>query len=365
LAGQVRKGSVDRSIACAAGSDGALIRSGEAADFTGRDRLGLARHPRVLAAELAADGGNAEAVGGALHEALAALSGAAEARVFGTAAAALRAVMSGVGAAGGVTVLVAAGTDPTPVLAAAPPVAAVQAIRAAGLAALVRRLEAAAAGGRRVLLVAEALTLAGRGRPDLSALQAACRRVGAVLLAEVSRDLGLVGRTGRGVAEVQGMLGEVDLMVGRLSPGLGVSAGFAAARSGGPALPPGQALPPALAQAALAAAEIAGSAEGMALRSRLEEVAQALMGSLAAAGLAPRAESGAAVSLAVGSAARARQMAAELAAEGIFVEVLPPSGGAGRLRLNAAAGHRPAQVIAATEALRRRIGPFVGLKGRT
>ncbi len=65
---------------------------------------------------------------------------------------------------------------------------------------------------------------------DLVRLRSACDRQGALMIVDVSNDLGIVGRSGRGIAEVQGMVGEADAMTGSLGAVFASQAGFAALR---------------------------------------------------------------------------------------------------------------------------------------
>lgn len=53
-----------------------------------------------------------------------------------------------------------------------------------------------------------------------------CRKYDAVCVVDDAHGLGTLGRTGRGVAEIQGVLGEVDLLLGTFSKSFGGIGGF-------------------------------------------------------------------------------------------------------------------------------------------
>lgn len=53
-----------------------------------------------------------------------------------------------------------------------------------------------------------------------------CRKYGAVVVVDDAHGLGTMGRTGRGVAEMQGVLSEVDLLLGTFSKSFGGIGGF-------------------------------------------------------------------------------------------------------------------------------------------
>ncbi|MBF9032526.1 aminotransferase class I/II-fold pyridoxal phosphate-dependent enzyme, partial [Rhodobacterales bacterium HKCCE3408] len=124
------------------------------------------------------------------------------------------------------------------------------------------RADAPAAG----LLVVVQASDDGRGAlADLVALQAICNRHRATLMVDVTGDLGLLGPSGRGVAELQGVLGAIDVVTGCLAPVFASSAGFAASghaafkdalRFGGGPQAAAPALAPVEAAAAMAALDL-------------------------------------------------------------------------------------------------------------
>jgi glycine C-acetyltransferase len=82
----------------------------------------------------------------------------------------------------------------------------------------------------RIVVVSEALHSFDSAPADLAALQALCRQNDAVLAIDVTNDLGLSGRTGRGIAEVQDMVGNLDVIFGDLTRTFLAPCGFAASR---------------------------------------------------------------------------------------------------------------------------------------
>ncbi|HYQ84972.1 MAG TPA: aminotransferase class I/II-fold pyridoxal phosphate-dependent enzyme, partial [Rubrobacter sp.] len=68
-----------------------------------------------------------------------------------------------------------------------------------------------------ILVVSEGLFSMDSDSPDVAGLQAACREYGAVLMVDVAHDFGASGPGGTGQIGLQGMLGQVDLVMGSFS----------------------------------------------------------------------------------------------------------------------------------------------------
>ena len=125
---------------------------------------------------------------------------------------------------------------------------------------------------------------------DLDVLTKLAAHYRAKLIVDVSHDLGAMAQGGRGVMEVQGCLGQPDIVLGSLAPCFGAPGGFAAFRD--PALKerlraspwPTAPLLPALAARILAAFDIIDSAEGCRRRSRLQGASLRLRNHLMADG---------------------------------------------------------------------------------
>jgi glycine C-acetyltransferase len=62
--------------------------------------------------------------------------------------------------------------------------------------------------------------------PDLAFLQRLCREYYATLLVDVAHDLGATGPNGTGQLGAQGLLGQVDLVVGAFSKTFATNGGL-------------------------------------------------------------------------------------------------------------------------------------------
>ncbi len=79
-----------------------------------------------------------------------------------------------------------------------------------------------------ILVVSEGLFSMDSDSPDIALLQAACREFGAVLMMDVAHDLGASGPGGTGQIGLQDMLGQVDLVMGSFSKAFASNGGFVA-----------------------------------------------------------------------------------------------------------------------------------------
>lgn len=79
-----------------------------------------------------------------------------------------------------------------------------------------------------ILVVSEGLFSMDSDSPDVALLQAACREFGAVLMMDVAHDLGASGPGGTGQIGLQDMLGQVDLVMGSFSKTFSSNGGFVA-----------------------------------------------------------------------------------------------------------------------------------------
>jgi glycine C-acetyltransferase len=149
---------------------------------------------------------------------------------------------------------------------------------------------------------------------DLVRLRSACDRQGALMIVDVSNDLGVLGRSGRGVAEVQGMVGEADAMTGSLGMAFASQAGFAALRDPSNAAglraasDPSMTVPAEEVMRLDQALQDAGTKKGAWTRARLMSHAMRLRDGLAAEGFRPRGEPGAIVSVPLGDRLHALAM---------------------------------------------------------
>ena len=196
----------------------------------------------------------------------------------------------------------------------------------------------------------------------LADLHRAARRHRALLVVDEAHGLGVVGPEGRGAAAAAGIAGEPDVVLTlTLSKALGSQGGAVLADpvviehlvNTARAFIFDTGLAPSSAAAASAALAVLRSEPGLAadVRARARDLAAAL----AAAGLPVTEPTGAVVSVLVGHPGRAFEAAARLRADGIRVGCFrPPSvpDGVSRLRLTARADLTDDQVALAVDAVR-------------
>jgi 7-keto-8-aminopelargonate synthetase-like enzyme len=207
-----------------------------------------------------------------------------------------------------------------------------------------------------ILVVTESLFAADSSVPDLTALQATCRTHGATLLVAMTRDLGAIGDAGLGFLGDQGLLGEVDIVVGSLAHSLAANGGFVA--SSAPALRralgvfaekmgESAALSPAQAAAAAAALDIVRSPEGARRRRSLRTNVRQLREGLAARGFQLLGQPGPVIPVLLGEVGPARLMTRAAFAAGALVNLMEPPEvphDACRWQLHAMADHTPEQI---------------------
>ena len=195
--------------------------------------------------------------------------------------------------------------------------------------------------------------------PDILEL---ARAHDAVVVVDDSHGVGAVGKTGRGVAEHFGVLGQVDVMTGTLGKALGGAAGGYVASSAEvcdllaqrsrPQLF-SNALPPTVACSARAAVHVLRSRPDLVVK--LRENTRWFRGALREAGFHPLDGEAAIIPIIVGETARAIELSEELLARGVFVTgfgypVVPE--GTARIRVQMSAAHEPMH-------LERALGAFV------
>jgi glycine C-acetyltransferase len=196
------------------------------------------------------------------------------------------------------------------------------------------------------------------------------RRHDALLMVDDSHATGFFGPTGRGSAELHGVLGEVDVFTSTLGKALGgASGGFAAGRReiidllrqrSRPYLF-SNSLPPPLVAAGLKVFEMLSSSG--ALRERLEAGTRRFREGIRAAGFAIRPGIHPIVPILLGDAQLAQSMARELLEEGIYVigfsyPVVPR--GQARIRVQLSAAHEPEHIDRAIEAFTK-VGKRLGV----
>ncbi|MBL8563577.1 MAG: aminotransferase class I/II-fold pyridoxal phosphate-dependent enzyme [Gemmobacter sp.] len=217
-----------------------------------------------------------------------------------------------------------------------------------------------------ILVVLHALGPCGAGLPDLGRVQALCRRHATTLMVDVSDDLGVMGETGGGVIEMQGLPGQVDIVTGSLASVFAANGGFVA--SNHPALKPAlrlaagaqtecSAMSPVQAAVALAVLDLVTGEEGVIRRARLATNAARLRAGLHAAGFVPVSMPGPVVTLRFPGLEQARRLTAEMLAHGVMLNLdeapgpaagaphpMPASQAAAVWRLRVMADHSPEDI---------------------
>lgn len=330
------------------------IAPGSGVDFCSNDYLGIRQDSRLAVAAQAAAADHGSGAGGArllrgtspvhddLEAALAEWKGAECCLLFNTGFQCNATVVPALAGAGdtvfsdqlnhaslvdGCRLARAAGAD-------------VQVYRHLDLEDLARRLEARPAQGGLALVATDAVFSMDGDAADLPALLDLCERHQALLLVDEAHATGLLGPTGAGLAEAQGVKGRIPLLMGTLGKALGSFGAFVACPS---ALRDhlvnecrgfifSTALPAPVAAAALQGLRIARAEPWR--RDLSLAHARALR---AALGLAPGCS--AIVPLLVGGNAEALRLAGALQARGLDVRaVRPPTVPEGRARLRITTG---------------------------
>jgi glycine C-acetyltransferase len=214
-----------------------------------------------------------------------------------------------------------------------------------------------------ILLVTEGLFSMDSDTPDLAAMQTLAREHRATLMVDVAHDLGALGPGGTGHIGLQGMLGQVDLVMGSFSKTFGSNGGFVATaeravkeylRFYSPSCTFSNALSPAQVATVAKTFDIVGSAEGDALRTKLMDNVLALRDLLGRQRLEVYGEPSAIVAVRMGDEALARMTARELPRLGLIanlVEFPAVAKGQARFRLQVMAGHSADEVELAAERL--------------
>jgi len=215
-----------------------------------------------------------------------------------------------------------------------------------------------------IMVVTEGLFSMDSDTPDLVALQSLCDEFNATFLVDAAHDLGALGPGGRGAIGAQGLLGQVDLVVGSFSKSFGSNGGFVACRSRevkeylrffSSACADSSALSPMQAATVMKAFEIVDSPEGQALRDRLISNVEALRSRLVESGFEVYGEPSAVVCVKIGAEGLARLVARRLPESGLIANLAEfpaaPKNHA-RLRLQVMAGHTEDHVRDAVNGLK-------------
>jgi 8-amino-7-oxononanoate synthase len=225
------------------------------------------------------------------------------------------------------------------------------------------RRSAREASGRRKLIVSDSVFSMDGDRAPVAELAEITREVSGILMLDEAHGTGVVGPGGRGVAAEVGVVPGVHM--GTLSKAAGVAGGYVAGRRSLGEMLVNRArsfvfttaAPPMVVAAAEAALSIVAGAEGDRRRSRLGEIIRAVREGLAELGLlAAGAGTTPIFPVLVGDAGRAMEVAAGMLAEGLYAQgIRPPTVPRGTARLRAAlmATHTDEDVERLLGALRR------------
>jgi glycine C-acetyltransferase len=239
------------------------------------------------------------------------------------------------------------------------------------MADLETQLQAArAAGARDVLITTDGVFSMDGFVAPLDRITALARQYGAMVHIDECHATGFLGPTGRGSAEVHGVLDRIDIITGTLGKALGGALGGFTAGSGEviellrqrsrPYLF-SNSLPPHVVAAAIEVLEMLGEAGG--LREQLADNTRHFRSAMRAAGFEIKPGEHPIVPVMVYDAPLAQRMAAELLEEGIYVigfffPVVPK--GQARIRTQMSAAHTRPQLDRAIDAFTR-VGRKLGV----
>ncbi|MBX9750322.1 MAG: pyridoxal phosphate-dependent aminotransferase family protein [Roseococcus sp.] len=207
-----------------------------------------------------------------------------------------------------------------------------------------------------ILVVTETVFSMDSDVPQIGELQAICRRFGATLMVDVAHDLGAIAPRGGGYLELQGMLGQVDVVMGSFSKSFASNGGFVASnapglklalRSFAGPLTFTNALSPVQAAIVLKALDIITSPEGAERREWLMANILRMRAGLTAAGFTPMGQPSAIVPVILGGSGLSRLMTRYALRTGAIVNLVEfpaVSRNTCRWRIQMMAEHRPAQI---------------------
>jgi glycine C-acetyltransferase len=238
--------------------------------------------------------------------------------------------------------------------------------------ALERMLREKGGKGRRLIVTDGVFSMDGDIAPLAQLVQLA-RRYDALLMVDDAHGCGVLGATGRGSAELCGVLDGIDIQMGTLGKGLGSFGAYAAttgiirdylvnkARS----FIFSTSLPPAVLAASVAAIDLVDSPEGARLREKLTANVELFKARLAASGFDTMGSATQIVPIFVGPAKGTMEFSAQLLEQGLFVQgIRPPTVPAGscRLRCTIMATHEAAELEQAAQTITE-VGKKLGVVG--
>ena len=172
-----------------------------------------------------------------------------------------------------------------------------------------------------IMVVTESLFSMDSDSPDLRTMQELCREYDATLMVDVAHDLGAMGQSGRGFIGMQGMSGQIDIVMGSFSKTFASNGGFVACNSPavkqylkfyGCSVTFSNALSPVQAATVTKAFEIVKSEKGEQLRWKLLKRVVQMRDALTAVGLSVIGDPSAIVPVLVGDEALARMVSRRL-----------------------------------------------------
>ena len=234
---------------------------------------------------------------------------------------------------------------------------------------LARLMEKHASG--RTLIVSDGVFSMDGDIAPLVELVTLKRNHGALLMVDDAHGSGVLGEQGRGSAELLGVGGEVDILMGTFGKALGSFGAYAAVSAELRELLINRArsfifstsLPPSVLAASLAAIQLVQSQEGDGLRDMLRANAHFFRRSLSEAGFKIPDGTTQIVPILIGSAVTTMQFSEALLAQGLFAQgIRPPTvpAGTSRLRFTLMATHSHADLIGAVEIIRQ-VGQALGV----
>ena len=206
-----------------------------------------------------------------------------------------------------------------------------------------------------ILVITEGLFSMDSDSPDLRAMQAVCREYQATLFVDVAHDFGSLGPGGTGHIGREGMLGDIDIVMGAFSKTFASNGGFVATRHagvrtyveayGGPHMF-SNAMSPIQIATVRESLRIVRSDEGVERRARLMANVQELRSALAGYGLECLGDPSAVVPVLIGHTPLARVASGGVLRRGLFANLVEfPAVGvrAARFRMQVQADHTVSQ----------------------
>lgn len=226
-----------------------------------------------------------------------------------------------------------------------------------------------------ILVVSEGLFSMDSDSPSVALLQAACREFGAVLMMDVAHDLGASGPGGTGQIGLQDMLGQVDLVMGSFSKTFATNGGFLATNDrsvrqylgiyGGTHMY-SNGLSPVQAGVALEALDIVRGPEGSALREQAFDNILRLRAGFEVRGVECLGDPSNVVPVMAGDDAVGKWTGRLLEENGLIanlVEFPAVPRGLARFRFQVMASHTPAQIDQAVDVFCRCLDEAKGMMG--